>query len=191
MVLQRETRTRKFKRESTTTRQLMTASIIHLQLIVLAQLWIYLPSPLMIDPPRIREPNMPQICSQLPFMLPLKTLLVPWPPLLIFQISFLVMFRKISIFWTNVCLWTVMSTEESLEYNNRTAYDCFNNPFTADCGSPAMHLPSITINDRPPPPKRARYAPNLLPATISVASEKSVSTLTNPSDLPDILPTDG
>ena len=43
----------------------------------------------------------------------------------------------------------------------------------------------------PPPPKRARYAPNLLPATISVASEKSVSTLTTPYDLPDILPNDG
>ena len=54
-----------------------------------------------------------------------------------------------------------------------------------------MNLPPITIDDRPPPPKRARYAPNLLSATISVASEKSVSTLTTPSDLPDILPTDG
>ena len=42
-----------------------------------------------------------------------------------------------------------------------------------------------------PPPKRARYAPNLLPATIYVASEKSVSTLTITSDLPDTLPTDG
>ena len=39
----------------------------------------------------------------------------------------------------------------TLEYNNRTVYDCFNNPFTADCGSPAMHLPPITIDDRPPP----------------------------------------
>ena len=54
-----------------------------------------------------------------------------------------------------------------------------------------MHLPPITIDDRPPPPKRARYAPNLLPATISGASENSFSTLTTPSDLPDILPTDG
>ena len=78
----------------------------------------------------------------------------------------------------------------TLEYNNRTVYDCFNNPFTADCGIPAMHLPPITIDDRPPPHNRARYAPNLLPATISVASEKSVSTLTTPSDFPDILPTD-
>ena len=38
-----------------------------------------------------------------------------------------------------------------LEYNNRTVYDCFNNPFTDDCGSPAMHLPPITFDYRPPP----------------------------------------
>ena len=38
----------------------------------------------------------------------------------------------------------------TLKYNNRTVYDCFNNPFTADYGSPAMHLPPITIDDRPP-----------------------------------------
>ena len=80
----------------------------------------------------------------------------------------------------------------TLEYNNRTVYDCFNNPFTADCGSPAMNLPPITIDDRPPPPKRSRYAPNLLPATIYVASEKSVSTLTSPCDSPPIhLPRSG
>ena len=79
----------------------------------------------------------------------------------------------------------------TLEYNNRTFYDCFNNPFTSDFGSPAMHLPPITIDDRPPRHKRARYAPNLLPATIYVASEKSVSNLTTPSDFPDIFPTDG
>ena len=79
----------------------------------------------------------------------------------------------------------------TLEYNNRTDYDCFNNPFTVDFGIPDMHLPPITIDDRPPLPKRARYAPNLLPATISVASENPVSTLTTPSDLPDILTTVG
>ena len=38
----------------------------------------------------------------------------------------------------------------TLEYNNRIVYDCLNNPFKADCGSPAMHLPPITIDDRPP-----------------------------------------
>ena len=70
----------------------------------------------------------------------------------------------------------------TLEYNNRTVYDCFNNPFTADCGSPAMHVTPITIDDRPPPlHKRAQYAPYLIPAAISVASENSVNTLTTPS----------
>ena len=39
----------------------------------------------------------------------------------------------------------------TLDYNNRKVYDCFNNPFTDDCGSPAMYLPPITIDDRPPP----------------------------------------
>ena len=43
----------------------------------------------------------------------------------------------------------------TLEYNNRTVYDCFNNIFTADCGIPDMHLPPITIDDRPPPHKRS------------------------------------
>ena len=78
----------------------------------------------------------------------------------------------------------------ALEYNNRKVYYCFSNPFTDDCGSLAIHLPPITIDDRPPGHKRARYAPNMLPAAISVASEISVSTLTTPSDSPDILPTD-
>ena len=43
----------------------------------------------------------------------------------------------------------------TLDFNNRTVYDCFNNPFTADCGSTDMHLPPITIDDRPPPHKRS------------------------------------
>ena len=38
----------------------------------------------------------------------------------------------------------------TLEYNNRTVYDCFNHFFTSDFGSPDMHLPPITIVDRPP-----------------------------------------
>ena len=54
-----------------------------------------------------------------------------------------------------------------------------------------MHLPPITIDDRPPLHKSSEYAPNLLPDTSSVASENSVSTLTTPSDFPDILPADG
>ena len=78
----------------------------------------------------------------------------------------------------------------SLKYNNRTVYDWFNNTFTADFGSPYLHLPTITIDDRPPPHKRSQYIQNLLPASISNAFENYVSTLITPSDLPDIIPTD-
>ena len=46
-----------------------------------------------------------------------------------------------------------------------------NNTFTADFGSSAMHLPPITIDDKPRPHKRARYTPYLLPAAIYIASE--------------------
>ena len=38
----------------------------------------------------------------------------------------------------------------TLDYNNRTVYDCFNYTFTADCGIPDIHLPPITIYDIPP-----------------------------------------
>ena len=31
-----------------------------------------------------------------------------------------------------------MALPTQLEYNNRTAYDCVNDPFTADCGSPIL-----------------------------------------------------
>ena len=78
----------------------------------------------------------------------------------------------------------------TLEYNNRTVYDCFNNPFTSDCGSRAMHITCITIDNRPPPQNRSRYSPDMLPPAIYVASENSVSTLTTPSDSPYIFPTD-
>ena len=38
----------------------------------------------------------------------------------------------------------------TLEYNNRKVYELFNDPFKSDFGSQAMHLPPITIDDRPP-----------------------------------------
>ena len=78
----------------------------------------------------------------------------------------------------------------TLEYNNMTVYDCFNNSFTADFGSPSMHLPPNIIDHRPRPHKRARYTPYLLPDASSVASENYVSTLITPSDSTDILPID-
>ena len=37
----------------------------------------------------------------------------------------------------------------TLEYKNRTVYDCFNNPFTDEYGKPALNIPPITIDDRP------------------------------------------
>ena len=55
-------------------------------------------------------------------------------------------------------------------------YKSFNNPFTADFGSPDIDLPPITIDDRPRQHKIARYTPDLIPDSISITSENYVST---------------
>ena len=73
------------------------------------------------------------------------------------------------------------------ESNNRTLYDCFNNTFTDDCGSPDLNLPPITTDDKPRPNKRSHYTQDLIPDAIYVAYENSVSTLNNPSDSPQLL----
>ena len=65
--------------------------------------------------------------------------------------------------------------------------DWFNDPFAADCDSPFLNLPPINIGDIPLPHKRAHYIPYLLPDTIYVASEKSVSSLNTSSDSPTLL----
>ena len=75
----------------------------------------------------------------------------------------------------------------TLQYNNSTVYDCFNNHCTDEFGSPALNIPPITFDYIPCPHKRARYTPYLLPAAISIASENSFSTLTTPSVSPDLL----
>ena len=49
----------------------------------------------------------------------------------------------------------------TLEYNNSTVYDCFNNPFTYDFGSPDMHIHPITIDDRPPPRIKETNVPQI------------------------------
>ena len=54
----------------------MTDSIIPFQLIVLAQLLISLSFPLMIVPARTKYSGIPLIRFQLPFLLPLDTMLV-------------------------------------------------------------------------------------------------------------------
>ena len=73
------------------------------------------------------------------------------------------------------------------DYNNRTVYECFNNPFPADCAIPALNLPPITIDDRPRLHKISRYTPDLLPSAISVASENCDSNFTTPSNYPLLL----
>ena len=76
----------------------------------------------------------------------------------------------------------------TLEYRNRTVYDWFNDTFKADFSILDLHLPPITIDDIPCLHKRARYIPDLLSAAIYVAYGNYVSTLTIPSDSPDLLP---
>ena len=78
----------------------------------------------------------------------------------------------------------------TLGYNNRTVYELFNNPFTDEFGIPDLHLPPITIDDRPCPYKRSWYTPDLILYAISVAYGNYVSTLTTPSYSVDILPYD-
>ena len=78
----------------------------------------------------------------------------------------------------------------TLEHKKRMVYECFNNPFTYEFGSPDLHLPPITIDDRSCPHKIARYTPDLIPVSISVASGNYIITLTNPSDSPYIFTSD-
>ena len=73
------------------------------------------------------------------------------------------------------------------EYNNRTVYDYLNIPFTDYFDIPYLNLPYIIIDDSTRLDKRACYTPDLLPAAISVASKNSVSTLTTPSDPPQVI----
>ena len=117
MVLQREMWTRKFRHWSTTIGSFMNASIIPLHMVLLAHICIYLSSPLMIDPTRIKEPDIPHICSQLPFLLPLKTLLVLLPPLLIRHISFLLIILILSMSRRQMCLSKVGSTVDNYAEN--------------------------------------------------------------------------
>ena len=81
MVLQRDMWTIKFQHWSTTTGRFINASIKPLHIILVSQICIYFPLPLMIYPTIIKEPAIPQICSQLPSLLPQKTLLVIWSSL--------------------------------------------------------------------------------------------------------------
>ena len=54
----------------------------------------------------------------------------------------------------------------TIEYNNRTFYECFNNPFPDYAGIPSLNLTPICVYDRPYPDKISHYTPDLLPAAI-------------------------
>ena len=41
------------------------------------------------------------------------------------------------------------------DYNDRTVYDCFDNPFPFYCGSPYLNLPLMPTDDSSKPSKRA------------------------------------
>ena len=75
-----------------------------------------------------------------------------------------------------------------IEYNTRKVYYCLNNSFTSNFGRPDLNLPPITIDDRPSPHKWYRCTPDMLPATIYVAPEISVSTFITPSDSAQVVP---
>ena len=85
-----------------------------LQMNLVSQTCIYLQSPSVIDPTRIKDPNIPQICSHLKSMLLLKILLVLWPPPLICQISFLLMILILYMLWRNMCVSNLGRTEDAV-----------------------------------------------------------------------------
>ena len=73
------------------------------------------------------------------------------------------------------------------EYNNRSVYYCFNNPFTVDCGIPYLNFPLMPIYDSYIPNKRSYNYPDLLPVDIYTDTGKYIITLTNPSDPPQVI----
>ena len=87
---------------------------------------IHLPLKTIYDiplPPRIKETDIPQICSQLPYLLPLKILFVLWPPLLIRQIYLLLMILILSMLWRNMRLTVAEWKEDTVVRNMVEKYD--------------------------------------------------------------------
>ena len=90
------------------TRQCMDYSKPPFELIVMYQLWIYLPCTSMIVPDQIKDPDITLICYQIPFMFPTKNMLVLLPQLLTTHNLFflIMMLLKQTITWqeTNMTL---------------------------------------------------------------------------------------
>ena len=72
-------------------------------------------------------------------------------------------------------------------YNVSTVYEFFNNIFPVGCGRPYLNLYPMPIYDIPNPNKIACYTSDTIPNTITVTSINSVSNLTTPSNLPQII----
>ena len=140
MVFQREMWKGNFQHWITTTVRLITASIISLHINLMSQLWIYISSPLIIDPARMKDPTIPQILYQMPSLLPLKIILVLWPPLLFFQIYFLIVILKLFMLWINICLSLVWWKFDNSVGNMIKKYA------TKIQGSIALHALIITRN---------------------------------------------
>ena len=62
----------------------------------------------------------------------------------------------------------------TLDYNNRTFYECLYNSFIEECGSPDLNLPPNTIDNIPRLHKIDHYTLDLIPDSISVASGSSL-----------------
>ena len=73
-------------------------------------------------------------------------------------------------------------TISTREYLDKKVYEWLNITFSDDCSIPALNIPLISIDGSPLPNKRTWYTSDPLPDTIYISYEKSVSTLTNPSD---------
>ena len=68
------------------------------------------------------------------------------------------------------------------EYNYRTVYDWFNDPFPVDCFIPDFNLPPIIIDDSYVLNKRSPYTPDTLLDSNYVAYVKYISTLATISE---------
>ena len=71
-------------------------------------------------------------------------------------------------------------------YKSRTVDVCFNNSFTADGSILVLNIPSIIIYYSPCPDASDYYTPDMIPDFISISSEDSGSSLTNPFDSPQV-----
>ena len=73
------------------------------------------------------------------------------------------------------------NTISIIEYNDRTVYEFFYNPFSVYSGTPDFNRPPVPINDSPHRKKRSRCTSDPLPDYISVTSANSVSEFSSPS----------